>query len=70
MYLGLDNHMMLVYEGGGGADTLKSPSSHNIIHELENIQVLEEFRPDVSHGPDSARLRLGQAGLAQKSVAK
>lgn len=70
MYLGLDNHMMFAYEGGGGADTLRSPSSYNITPELEEIQVLKEFRPDVNHGPDAARLGLGQAGLTRKSVAK
>ena len=40
MYLGLDNHMMLVYEGGGGADTLRSLSFYNTIPELEEIQGL------------------------------
>ena len=40
MYLDLDNHMMLVYEGGGVAVTLRSLSSYNIIPDLEEIQVL------------------------------
>lgn len=51
MYPGLDNLMMLVYEGG--ADTSRSLSSYSIIPEFEEIQVLEEFRPEVSRGPDA-----------------
>lgn len=70
MYLGIDNRMMLVYEGGGGAHTLRSLSSYNIIPELEEIQALVEFRRDVSRGPDTVRFGLGQSRLTRKPVSK